>query len=244
MRAIPSARAAWAADSPLERSLETSSADIVQAVQAIKEAHKRPGNLKALLLQLLEVLDECNDYCMEQGLSQPYIRTQLQVSDCLTMLYPAIYLNGHAKPKVSTITLDVDIGANWTSGQVDRVALGPRLRMPRMLNGFWQMSSPAWGSASGRKMDEALLDLASKGLVAADMADHYVSVRLIVRSRLTVGRRRTRVWILQKPITRRCPRSNHLRDQVVCLRLAGTGAHQGMGSRRSRGAVEAGGRDG
>lgn len=175
VQAIPLASATWAPDSQLERILETSSADIVQAVQAIKEAPSHPADLKALLVKLLEALDQCNDYCLAHGLSQPYVRTQLQVSDCLSLLYPAIYLNGHAKPNVPTIQLSIDPEAKWTGGQVDKVDLGPKVCMPRMLNGFWQMSSPAWGSASGRKMDEALLDLASKGLVAADMADHYVT---------------------------------------------------------------------
>lgn len=44
------------------------------------------------------------------------------------------------------------------------------------------MSSPAWGTASSEKVDSALLDLIQAGLVASDMADHYVRQLALCRN--------------------------------------------------------------
>lgn len=130
--------------------------------------------LESSLLELLDALHECNDYCLSAGLSQPYTRTQLQVADCISLLFSKAYLNGSAHPtiqllKVPQITI---------TREIESIQLSKQLSIPRMFNGLWQMSSPAWGSASAQKMDEALLELASQGLVAADMADHYVSLQI------------------------------------------------------------------
>lgn len=46
--------------------------------------------------------------------------------------------------------------------------------MPRLFNGLWQLSSPAWGSGSADSQDAALAGFVEEGLIAADMADHYV----------------------------------------------------------------------
>ena len=59
--------------------------------------------------------------------------------------------------------------------------MGP-FKAPRLLNGLWQSSSPAWGSASGLKQDSALAKLVQAGLVAADMADHYGDAELVYGS--------------------------------------------------------------
>ena len=52
--------------------------------------------------------------------------------------------------------------------------LGP-FTVPRLFNGLWQLSSPAWGSGSAEKQDSDLVRLVEAGLVATDMADHYVA---------------------------------------------------------------------
>ncbi|KAK1235428.1 hypothetical protein PQX77_001355 [Marasmius sp. AFHP31] len=54
-----------------------------------------------------------------------------------------------------------------------------KVKIPRLVNGLWQLSSPAWGSASLEKQNEALSHLVRAGLVAADMADHYGDAELI-----------------------------------------------------------------
>ncbi|KAF3764080.1 oxidoreductase [Cryphonectria parasitica EP155] len=51
--------------------------------------------------------------------------------------------------------------------------------MPRLFNGLWQLSSPAWGSATTQKQEKALAHLVENGLTAADMADHYGDAELV-----------------------------------------------------------------
>ncbi|KAI4519532.1 Aldo/keto reductase, partial [Schizophyllum commune Loenen D] len=60
----------------------------------------------------------------------------------------------------------------------EQFKLGPHTA-PRLFNGLWQMSSPAWGSASSAKQDIALTELVRCGLVGTDMADHYGDAELI-----------------------------------------------------------------
>ncbi|TRM64713.1 NADP-dependent oxidoreductase domain-containing protein [Schizophyllum amplum] len=61
---------------------------------------------------------------------------------------------------------------------IEQFKLGP-CTAPRLFNGLWQMSSPAWGSASSAKQDIALTELVRCGLVGTDMADHYGDAELI-----------------------------------------------------------------
>ncbi|KAL1680306.1 NADP-dependent oxidoreductase domain-containing protein [Schizophyllum commune] len=61
---------------------------------------------------------------------------------------------------------------------IEQFKLGPHTA-PRLFNGLWQMSSPAWGSASSAKQDIALTELVRCGLVGTDMADHYGDAELI-----------------------------------------------------------------
>ncbi len=154
----------------------TSSADIIQAIQAIKESKSRPSELKALLYELLQALADSNAYCTESNLSLVYDRAQTQVVDAIKLLYPSVHLNGYDKQTSSEDRLVVNFTGEDIANLkgVETVELGKKLIVPRMFNGFWQMSSPAWGSASATKVDDALLDLVKHGLVASDMADHYV----------------------------------------------------------------------
>ncbi|KAI7412573.1 hypothetical protein KC336_g11662 [Hortaea werneckii] len=56
--------------------------------------------------------------------------------------------------------------------------LGP-INAPRLLNGLWQLSSPAWGSSTSEHQEQALAQLVEAGLTMADMADHYGDAELI-----------------------------------------------------------------
>jgi hypothetical protein len=57
---------------------------------------------------------------------------------------------------------------------VEKFTLGDR-QLPRLFNGLWQLSSPAFGVGDSPQQQEKLIKLVEAGLVAADMADHYVS---------------------------------------------------------------------
>ncbi|PWY83632.1 hypothetical protein BO70DRAFT_428888 [Aspergillus heteromorphus CBS 117.55] len=54
---------------------------------------------------------------------------------------------------------------------------GPKL--PRILTGLWQLSSPAWGTASRPKIVEQFSKYVGSGFTAFDMADHYGDAEII-----------------------------------------------------------------
>ncbi|KAG7935466.1 uncharacterized protein OGAPODRAFT_75760 [Ogataea polymorpha] len=51
--------------------------------------------------------------------------------------------------------------------------------VPRVFNGLWQLSSPAWGSAPKSKMKKHFKQLLENKFWAFDMADHYGDAELI-----------------------------------------------------------------
>ncbi|KIJ30479.1 hypothetical protein M422DRAFT_36543 [Sphaerobolus stellatus SS14] len=67
------------------------------------------------------------------------------------------------------------------SDNVETVQLGP-LTIPRIFNGLWQLSSPAWGTAPVNKIRQEMRRYVDSGFVAFDMADHYGSAEQIFGS--------------------------------------------------------------
>lgn len=57
--------------------------------------------------------------------------------------------------------------------------LAEGVRLPRIFNGLWQLSSPSWGAASRPKILEQLSHYVSNGLIAFDMADHYGDAEIV-----------------------------------------------------------------
>ncbi|KAL3485209.1 NADP-dependent oxidoreductase domain-containing protein [Aspergillus germanicus] len=53
------------------------------------------------------------------------------------------------------------------------------LTLPCIFNGLWQLSSPAWGSASRSKMMDQFSSCVQRGFTAFDMADHYGDAEII-----------------------------------------------------------------
>lgn len=91
--------------------------------------------------------------------------------DVLQFLYPAATLP--PAPPARAVSIAVQKKEDGAADVVETFAMGP-CRMPRLLNGLWQLSSPAWGSGSADSQERALAQLVEAGLSAADMADHYV----------------------------------------------------------------------
>ncbi|OKL61714.1 hypothetical protein UA08_02334 [Talaromyces atroroseus] len=52
-------------------------------------------------------------------------------------------------------------------------------QVPRIFSGLWQLSSPAWGSATTQSMNEQFEKTVRNGLTAFDMADHYGDAEII-----------------------------------------------------------------
>ncbi|KAH8898439.1 aldo/keto reductase [Thozetella sp. PMI_491] len=173
---ISLAKARWAPGAELESALEKLGGDIVQAVQALKESQPETSKeLDAQLLKLLASLKDCRGYCKAaepQALVYPFARAERQVADVYAMIFPdkaGLVSVGDEQ----SIVLDMSKANNLETFQV-----GP-YKMPRLFNGLWQLSSPAWGSGTTQKQEEALSRLVESGLAATDMADHYGDAELI-----------------------------------------------------------------
>lgn len=155
--------------SQLENNLQAACGDIVQAVQALKESTLQPTEaIRELLVDLQASLDECRAYCLRSGMICPFNRARLQVTDVLNLLFPL----SPCRPNGAD-SLPKTINVSGRALTLEYAQLG-QLRVPRLFNGLWQMSSPAWGSASSERQDSALVEAVEHGLVATDMADHYV----------------------------------------------------------------------
>jgi hypothetical protein len=176
--AISLAKAQWAQGSDLEAVLEKFGGDIVQAVQALKESKPEPTiDLEQGLVKLLSTLEECRAYCAStkpDPLVYPFARSERQVKDVLGYVFPD---NTHLSSSTcsSTNAISVDLSKQ---GSVERFTLGP-YQVPRLFNGLWQLSSPAWGSGTAAKQEAALAHLVECGLTTTDMADHYGDAELI-----------------------------------------------------------------
>lgn len=170
IRAVVSSEATWASGSSLEAALAKVGGDIVQSIQALKESGEAPSHeLERLLRELLSRLEECRQYCENVGLEYLFGRAERQLRDVLVYLFPE-----HADDIIYTSPedrLDIKLKANLP---VEMYRLGT-FDVPRLFNGFWQLSSPAWGSGTTKQQTISLTDLVEAGLIASDMADHYVS---------------------------------------------------------------------
>ncbi|KAK0495593.1 aldo-keto reductase [Armillaria luteobubalina] len=179
LRCIPEAKIRWNSNDALELTLEKACGDIVQAVQALKESRPEPTlDLENLLRRLRSALTACQSYCYSNNLSYPFTRSSLQLEDVLAFLYPSStskHLNSAVDPRID-VSVDSSLAA-----KLEYFQIGPA-KVPRLFNGLWQMSSPAWGSASSTKQNAALCELVRRGLVATDMADHYGDAELMYGS--------------------------------------------------------------
>ncbi|KAI8629593.1 putative aryl-alcohol dehydrogenase [Xylariaceae sp. FL1651] len=177
--ALLDAGARWTSGSQLHEALQTFAGDVVQAMQALKESNPpKTEYLKTQLVALLSALRDCHEYCQTakpQALDYPFRRPERQVGDVLSILF----LNNHAYQAVG----DTDKGSlshveAFIGQTAETFALGP-FQVPRLFNGLWQLSSPAWGAGSADKQDAALMQLLRNGFTAADMADHYGDAELV-----------------------------------------------------------------
>lgn len=171
--AILAAKATWTLGDDLDKVFDKFSGDIVQAVQALKESKpSTTPELLALLQALLTSFNDCATYCANSSssssLKYPFTRAERQVRDVVGFLYPAIVLPPSASHKPISVDLSKRQGV-----EIETFGVGP-YQMPRLFNGLWQLSSPAWGSGSAESQEAALAGLVEDGLAAADMADHYV----------------------------------------------------------------------
>ncbi|KAJ4471062.1 aldo/keto reductase [Lentinula edodes] len=178
---IPLAHARWQSNDKLELALEEACGDIVQAIQALKESRSMPTEeLRERLMSLSKAINKCEAYSLFTNLQFPFVRAQLQVEDALRLIFPDVQLNPHALGHALKINNKWVISPDSvvTYAKLEHIDLGP-LKVPRILNGLWQLSSPAWGTASLYKQHMDFEQLVRVGLVATDMADHYGDAELV-----------------------------------------------------------------
>ncbi|RFU80809.1 aldo keto reductase [Trichoderma arundinaceum] len=180
VKAIVIARASWSPSSPLSQVFDHFSGDVVQATQALKESHpQRSIVLRVVLKDLLTAFADCLKYCSTMKLIYPFHRPQRQVHDALITFFPAeakISLSGSSNNRIiapGTLYASLPEGTS-----IETVQLG-QYDMPRLFNGLWQLSSPAWGAGTTDEHEKALVQLVESGLVATDMADHYGDAELV-----------------------------------------------------------------
>jgi len=145
----------------------------VQAVQALKESKPAASpELSASLQALLGSFAACAAYTSNAGaagLKYPFTRAERQVRDVVGLLYPEM-----ETPPCATQEETILVDVSRRTFEIETFKVGP-YQMPRLFNGLWQLSSPAWGSGSAESQEKALAGFVEDGLTAADMADHYVS---------------------------------------------------------------------
>lgn len=137
-------------------------------MQALKEsAPEKSTKLKEDLQALLASFSSCQTYCTNSKLEYPFVRAERQVRDTLQLFYP--------DSAIQQVTSDADrIHLTLPPDEaVDKFTLGSR-QLPCLFNGLWQLSSPAFGVGNSDQQQQKLVKLVEAGLVAADMADHYV----------------------------------------------------------------------
>ncbi|KAJ3760630.1 aldo/keto reductase [Lentinula raphanica] len=177
---IPLAHAQWHPNDPLFSALKQACGDIVQAIQALKETRpKSTEELRERLLSLSNAISNCESYCLSNSLHFPFARAQLQVVDALQLIFPDAHLRQHHFNCVTNATGTMDVNVDGLTYDIlEHIQLGP-LKVPRILNGLWQLSSPAWGTASLDKQHTDFEQLIRAGFVATDMADHYGDAELV-----------------------------------------------------------------
>ncbi|KAL1861692.1 hypothetical protein Daus18300_008660 [Diaporthe australafricana] len=191
VKCLCEAGARWAHGDELDKVLDQVSGDVVQAVQALKESKPETtptllGELQGLLASFEDVSTYCSDTA-PKALRYPFTRAERQVRDVISFLFPG----AAASPASSQAARSISLSATKRHAAIETFQLGPH-RMPRVFNGLWQLSSPAWGSASAESQETALAELVELGLSTADMADHYGDAELIYgdfRNRLPAGSR-------------------------------------------------------
>ncbi|EFY88369.1 aldo/keto reductase/Endoribonuclease L-PSP [Metarhizium acridum CQMa 102] len=176
VESIIRAHASWTAQSPLSQHVDKFAGDTVQAMQALKEsAPEKSTKLKEDLQALLASFASCQTYCASSGLEYPFSRAERQARDTLQLFFADAAAAQQAPSSHGDRIINL---ASPPAGAVEKFALGNR-HLPRLFNGLWQLSSPAFGVGNWHQQQRKLVKLVEAGLVAADMADHYGDAELV-----------------------------------------------------------------
>ena len=147
--------------------------DMVQAAQALKESNQRGMDIVSALRIIIAALQDYRDYSLTLASPNnlyPFARALNQLIDAAHIVFPDDFLE--LKSPISTNTITI---SEPSQVPLVKVRLAQGFEVPRLFFGLWQLSSPAWGSASQENIMQGMSDMISNGLIAADMAGGFLS---------------------------------------------------------------------
>jgi hypothetical protein len=158
-------------DDDIQNGIAAVDGDIVQALTAIQKTLLSPMGTRELSAEEAEpvtLLHQAVLVYREDCVARKQLFVLERASDALNSLLNPGLSESVASPREElapevipeTFTLD-------------------GLTLPRIFNGLWQLSSPAWGSASRSKMMAQFSSCVQRGFTAFDMADHYGDAEII-----------------------------------------------------------------
>jgi hypothetical protein len=159
--------------------LGTVDGDIVQAVTAVQKtlfdsngARELCGSERKPLEELLGSLTACKTKWEKAGRPFPFERGLTSLDELLS---PSDS-NGSSNSTPSLRVLKKK--EDWPPAGIETFEL-QGVQLPRIFCGLWQLSSPAWGSASQSDIIQQFLQHVHSGLCAFDMADHYGDAEIL-----------------------------------------------------------------
>ncbi|RFU27329.1 hypothetical protein B7463_g8995, partial [Scytalidium lignicola] len=153
--------------------------DIVQAVTALTKTLLHSNGSREFfeheresLEELLESLKAGSSKWRQSGLPFPFERG-------LGALFKLLNTsNDECEPTRTPRLLNLKKKQNWPPTGIEIFEL-QGIKLPRLFCGLWQLSSPAWGSASHPNIINQFLQHVHAGLWAFDMADHYGDAEIL-----------------------------------------------------------------
>ncbi|EOO01253.1 putative aldo keto reductase protein [Phaeoacremonium minimum UCRPA7] len=175
-RAVDMALGSDAAASDEASSFQASiDGDIVQAMTAVQKTLKGTqvlaNNERGIVQGLYEQLADSRRVCQTNKIEFPFARafwsagSLLEIDKC----------DGASEELMAEAG---DFGGQTPAEANECFEMAGR-RLPRIFTGLWQLSSPAWGSASAGKIFSHFSSSVQSGFVAFDMADHYGDAEII-----------------------------------------------------------------
>ena len=175
-RAVDMALGSDAAASDEASSFQASiDGDIVQAMTAVQKTLKGTqvlaNNERGIVQGLYEQLADSRRVCQTNKIEFPFARafwsagSLLEIDKC----------DGASEELMAEAG---DYGGQTPAEANECFEMAGR-RLPRIFTGLWQLSSPAWGSASAGKIFSHFSSSVQSGFVAFDMADHYGDAEII-----------------------------------------------------------------
>ncbi|KAL4972488.1 NADP-dependent oxidoreductase domain-containing protein [Aspergillus desertorum] len=163
------------AEDGLMKAVAAVDGDIVQALTAIQKTLLSPDGVRKLtddearpIEELYQSLVECRGLWEEKGQAFGFERG---LDATASLLDPSTKSSKTAARE--RLPFELPPSTPSETFTLNGVAL------TRIFTGLWQLSSPAWGSASRSKIMDRFSDYVHRGFTAFDMADHYGDAEII-----------------------------------------------------------------